>query len=195
MAPPITLHKKRKPNSTNSLQLHSLFWRRLSGPTKREWVEELAAELLAPWVGLHFASGAEQATPINHSINKLISFLIWLAPLLQLNSTLLSSASLIQSLLLCFGLLSSLSGAMAAAAAHNPPQTRAHKAREISLITLLREKWNRSTQKKQINLFLFLLAHSFSWAAPRRSNSTFQSTLPFSKRELNERVELAAGPR
>ena len=91
-------------------------------------------------VGLHFASGAEQTTPINHSINKLISFLIWLAPLLQLNSTLLSSASLIQSLLLCFGLLSSLSGAMAAAAAHNPPQTRAHKAREISLITLLRGK-------------------------------------------------------
>ncbi len=77
------------------------------------------------------------------SINKLISLInCWTAAQVDLidSFALLSSASLIQSLLLCFGLLSSLSGAMAAAAAHNPPQTRAHKAREISLITLLRGK-------------------------------------------------------
>ena len=51
------------------------------------------------------------------------------------------------------------------------------------------------THPKSSQLAHFCFAHSFSWAAPRRSNSTFQSTLPFSKRELNERVELAAGPR
>ena len=76
---------------------------------------------------------------------------------------------LFDSWLFCLFGFASFGGAIGGATAHNPPKLTKPKQSIIKLnCAALREKWNRSNKNKK---FIFLLAHSFSWAAIARSKS------------------------
>ena len=154
-ARPLNPHNSRKANSTNSLRTAN------QPPTKRNahssaafggccwcWPLGLPRGIGPLGVGsIHQSNSIRFLFCFIESIS-LIQFHKERAAQVELIDSFhnLFSASLIQSLLLCFGLSSSLGGAIGACRPHNPPQRRAHKAREISLITLLRENSSTSIQ-------------------------------------------------
>ena len=180
-------HSKRRPTHPLS-SLSSLFLMALQRANKRERKRErLTAERLAPWGGVSFT-----LIPFIHFIfiDSIKTKMKFIRHFVHSTHNLCFQLHFFASLaarLLC-GLV-----AVRLLPPLTPPK-RAHWPRNQTNNAAPREA-QQNKRKSKLKFFISFLFAAFSWAAPRRSNSTFQSTLPFSKRELNERVELAAGPR
>ena len=78
-------------------------------------------------------------------------------------------------------------GALAAAAAHNPPREEA-KQPNTKQITLLRA--SLFIPKKFKLKFSFLFHSQYAWAAPKTNQFFFSSLFPFSKRREKRKEEL-----
>ena len=140
------------------------------------WPLSLTAEHLAPWGGASFipTNNRQRESSIPQLLSSIVSFLSSLVVCFHSFHFLSYSFSFINSIAFVW-LFSSLCGALAAL------QPITHKWRKptkaISLITLLREKWNHSN-----NSFQIVFIYSFSWAASLLFNQ-FHSTLSILKEE------------